>query len=198
MGNTGLDVGRPGIAGCPGLGAGRLSFSGAEPCSSTGTASRGLLERGANAKLLHLRGGTEGGEIDIAAVYVAPGDGPLYIFLSQTEPMGSGAISYLRTKTYEYLETVESWHPSGPGIKCFDHTGDERRSCFDNVEPVSCVCMRISLDVGGVEARRTKIGSNTGSDSETPAPRLHPPMSACDFTTLPRIIRGLEAGTKFR
>ena len=114
------------------------------------------------------------GEIDIAAVYLAPGDGPLYIFLSQTEPMGSGAISYLRAKTYEYLETVERWPPSGPGIKCFDHTGDERRSCFDNVIgrptwdsfgragvgslPRSRVYEDIVLDVGGVEARRTKIG----------------------------------------
>ena len=114
------------------------------------------------------------GEIDIAAVYLAPGDGPLYIFLSQTEPMGSGAISYLRAKTYEYLETVESWHPSGPGIKCFDHTGDERRSCFDNVIgrptwnsfgrvgvgslPRSRVYEDIVVDVGGAEARRTKIG----------------------------------------
>ena len=114
------------------------------------------------------------GEIDIAVVYVAPGDGPLYIFLSQTEPIGPGAISYLRAKTYEYLETVERWHPSGPGIKCFDHTGDERRSCFDNVIgrptwdsfgragvgslPHSRVYEDIVLDVGGVEARRTKIG----------------------------------------
>ena len=48
--------------------------------------------------------------------------------------MGSGAISYLRTKTYEYLETVESWHPSGPGDKMLrPPPGDERRSCFDNV-----------------------------------------------------------------
>ena len=114
------------------------------------------------------------GEIDIAAVCVAPGDGPLYIFLSQTEPIGSGAISYLRAKTYEYLETVERWPPSGPGIKCFDHTGDERRSCFDNVIgrptwdsfgragvgslPRSRVYEDIVLDVGGAEARRTKIG----------------------------------------
>ena len=114
------------------------------------------------------------GEIDIAVVYLAPGDGPLYIFLSQTEPIGSGAISYLRAKTYEYLETVQNWHPSGPGIKCFDHTGDERRSCFDNVIgrptwdsfgrpgvgslPRSRVYEDIVLDVGGAEARRTKIG----------------------------------------
>ena len=114
------------------------------------------------------------GEIDIAVVYVAPGDGPLYIFLSQTEPIGSGAISYLRAKTYEYLETVQNWHPSGPGIKCFDHTGDERRSCFDNVIgrptwdsfgrpgvgslPRSRVYEDIVLDVGGAEARRSKIG----------------------------------------
>ena len=171
------DVGRPGIAGCPGLGAGRLSFSAGDPCPRTGATSRGLLERGANgrpAPLLHLRGGTEGGRDRYRRGLRGAGDGPLYIFLSQTEPIGSGAISYLRAKTYEYLETVESWHPSGPGIQCFDHTGDERRSCFDNVIgrptwdsfgragvgslPRSRVYEDIVLDVGGVEARRTKIG----------------------------------------
>ena len=171
------DVGCPGIAGCPGLGAGRLSFStgghAQEPEPPPGDCWNGALSKDP----LHcyiFEEAQRAGEIDIAVVYVAPGDGPLYIFLSQTEPIGPGAISYLRAKTYEYLETVERWHPSGPGIKCFDHTGDERRSCFDNVIgrptwdsfgragvgslPHSRVYEDIVLDVGGVEARRTKIG----------------------------------------
>ena len=114
------------------------------------------------------------GKIDVAAVYLAPGGGPLYIFLSQTEPIDDDEVgSFLQAKAYEYLESVTSTgrHPTH---KCDGRTGDARSGCFDEILerphwrafgrplvgglPDSRAYSNVLLEVGGVEARRSKLG----------------------------------------
>ena len=114
------------------------------------------------------------GKIDVAAVYLAPGGGPLYIFLSQTEPIDDDEVgSFLQAKAYEYLESVTSTGRY-PTHKCDGRTGDARSGCFDEILerphwrafgrplggglPDSRAYSNVLLEVGGVEARRSKLG----------------------------------------
>ena len=114
------------------------------------------------------------GRIDVAAVFLAPGGGPLYIFLSQKEPIDDDEVgSFLQAKAYEYLETVTSTGRY-PTHKCDGLTGDAQSGCFDEILerphwrdfsrplvgglPDSRAYSNVLLEVGGAEARRSKLG----------------------------------------
>ena len=72
------------------------------------------------------------GKIEVAAVYLAPGGGPLHMYLRQTEPISSEVGDFLREKTYEFLES-----PAGQERyeteQCDGYTGDERKNCFHHM-----------------------------------------------------------------
>ena len=63
------------------------------------------------------------GKIEVAAVYVAPGGGPLYIFLEQPTPITDEVAQFFEAKAHEYLERehdagrtnlpLEVWPKSG-------------------------------------------------------------------------------------
>ena len=109
------------------------------------------------------------GKIDIAAVFEAPGGGPLYIYLRQNEPISAEIGAFFREKAHEYLE--KNYRTGG----CSDFTGDDRKHCLDELLgpptptwrefrsynsplPRSWTYERIYLYTGGPEARRTEPG----------------------------------------
>ena len=182
---SGSDTGRCGSAWYRGSPWCRSSIA---ALSRTGTASS--CWNGALTPLLHLRGG-QGRERSTSpglcgagrrpALHIPAGNpwaqGPSATCEDVRVPGDRRELASLRTRD-----------------KMLRPHGDERRSCFDNVIgrptwdsfgragvgslPRSRVYEDIVLDVGGVEARRTKIGSNTGSDRNS-GPKTHR-CRACD------------------
>ena len=71
------------------------------------------------------------GAIEVAAVYVAPGGGPLHIFLEQTTHITDEMAQLFETKAHEYMEK-ESPAASHYRHECGDYTGDERKDCFNS------------------------------------------------------------------
>ena len=113
------------------------------------------------------------GEIEVDAVYLAPGGGPLYIFLRQDEPIDEQVSSFFKEKTYEYLGRAEGKRRYD-AWECEGHKGDQRKSCLDGILwmtrwqgfghprsralPPSNVYESITLYVGGAESRKTELG----------------------------------------
>ena len=113
------------------------------------------------------------GEIEVDAVYLAPGGGPLYIFLRQDEPIDELVSSFFKEKTYEYLGRAEGKRRYD-AWECEGHKGDQRKSCLDGILwmtrwqgfghprsralPPSNVYESITLYVGGAESRKTELG----------------------------------------
>ena len=105
-------------------------------------------------------------------MYVAPGGGPLYIFLEQTTPITDEVFE---AKAHEYMERVS---PTAHRYtdQCGGHTGDERKDCFNSfldhpkwrdfeshlhfsrAVPRSNIYERIVIDVGGSDGRRKVPG----------------------------------------
>ena len=112
------------------------------------------------------------GEIEVAAMYEAPG-GPLYIFLRQDEPIGDRVSSYFKQKAYEFMEGIPGYGKCRTS-KCDRFTGDQRSNCLDQLMgwpmwrsyhthlatglPKSRAYEQILLFVGGSEARRSEPG----------------------------------------
>ena len=42
--------------------------------------------------------------IDVTALYAAPGDGPLYVWLKQTGPVSDAVYAFLKTKSYDFYD----------------------------------------------------------------------------------------------
>ena len=42
--------------------------------------------------------------IDVTALYEAPGDGPLYVWLKQTGPVSDAVYAFLKTKSYDFYD----------------------------------------------------------------------------------------------
>ena len=113
------------------------------------------------------------GQIEVDAVYLAPGGGPLYIFLRQDEPIGEQVSSFFKEKAYEYLSSAEGKRRYD-AWECEGHMGDQRKSCLDGILwmtrwqgfghprsralPPSNVYESITLYVGGAESRKTELG----------------------------------------
>ena len=113
------------------------------------------------------------GQIEVDAVYLAPGGGPLYIFLRQDEPIGEQVSSFFKEKAYEYLGSAEGKRRYD-AWECEGHMGDQRKSCLDGILwmtrwqgfghprsralPPSNVYESITLYVGGAESRKTELG----------------------------------------
>ena len=64
-------------------------------------------------------------------MYVAPGGGPLHIFLEQATPITDEVAQLFEAKAHEYMERVS---PTAHLYtdKCGGHTGDERKDCFNS------------------------------------------------------------------
>ena len=114
------------------------------------------------------------GEIDIVAIYEAPGGGPLFVYLRQTEHVSDQVGAFFREKAHAYLEGGEGRDTYG-AHECDDLTGGERKNCLDRLLgspswagfdsqignsplPLSREYEKIFLYPGGAEARRTQWG----------------------------------------
>ena len=109
------------------------------------------------------------GKIDVAAVYLAPGGGPLYIFLSQTEPISDEVADFLAANAHE-TEAILGRRCTSRSLSdeerwiCLNKSlGDPSWRNFDSYHnfsalPDSQVYESILLRVGGPEARRTEPG----------------------------------------
>ena len=117
------------------------------------------------------------GLIEVAAIYLAPGKGPLWIYLEQTEPVSADVGAYFRKKAHQYMSSPQGrntvWRDQYFTEWC-DDEGDKRPRCLDyllrypiwgtfdskysNALPDSFVYTIISIDVGGAEARRSRPG----------------------------------------
>ena len=115
------------------------------------------------------------GEIEVAAVYLAPGGGPLYIFLEQTTPITDDVAQLFEAKAHEWMEK-ESPAASHHTHECGGYTGDGRKDClnrflehpewrdfethshFSRPLPLSNIYERIVIDVGGSDGRRDVPG----------------------------------------
>ena len=62
------------------------------------------------------------GEIDIVAIYEAPGGGPLFVYLRQTETVSDEVGTFFREKAHVYLEGGEGRDTYGVH-ECDDFTG---------------------------------------------------------------------------
>ena len=117
------------------------------------------------------------GLIEVAAIYLAPGKGPLWIYLEQTAPVSADVGAYFRKKAHQYMSSPQGrdtvWRDQYLTEWC-DDEGDKRPICLDyllrypgwrtfdqinnNGLPDSFVYTRIYIDVGGAEARRSRPG----------------------------------------
>ena len=71
------------------------------------------------------------GEIKVTAVYLAPGGGPLHIFLEQTTPITDEVAQLFEAKAHEWMETVNPFTDEYK-FECGGYTGDERKDCFNS------------------------------------------------------------------
>ena len=147
--------------------------SGSVPLTS-GDCWGGALSR----ELLHcyfLEEAQRAGKIEVAAVYSAPGGGPLYIFLRQTEPITDEVGQFFETKAHEYIEReFNAGRSSLPLETCRGYSGDERKACFNDALgnpswrdfdprqsqalPRSVIYEDILIKIGGPDGRRTVPG----------------------------------------
>ena len=115
------------------------------------------------------------GEIEVAAVYLAPGGGPLHIFLEQKTPITDDVAQLFEAKAHEWMEK-ESPAASHYTHECGGYTGDGRKDClnrflehpewrdfethshFSRPMPLSNIYERIVIDVGGSDRRRDVPG----------------------------------------
>ena len=114
-------------------------------------------------------------KIEVAAVYLASGGGPLYIFLRQTEAISDEVADFFEAKAHEYIETEYDAGRSGlPLEQCKGYSGDERKACFNDALgnpswrdfnpqqsralPRSKTYEDILLKIGGADGRRTVPG----------------------------------------
>ncbi len=104
---------------------------------------------------------------------MAPGGGPLYIFLRQDEPIGEQVSSFFKEKADEYLGSADGKRRYD-AWECEGHMGDQRKSCLDGILwmtrwqgfghprsralPPSNIYESITLYVGGAESRKTELG----------------------------------------
>ena len=113
------------------------------------------------------------GRMEVAAIYVAPGWAPLYVYLKQTAPLSADMGAYFRDKAHEYItDTARS--ADYEVERCDGTTGEERKRCLDSLVgypmwrsfdsafdlgfPDSSVYFAIVLDVGGADGRRSRPG----------------------------------------
>ena len=118
------------------------------------------------------------GDIKVAAVYVAPGGGPLHIFLEQATPITDEMAQTFEAKAHEWMER-ESPAASHYAFECGGYTGDERKDCLNSslehpfwrefgmrqpgafqhhALPLSNIYENILIHVGGSEGRRSVPG----------------------------------------
>ena len=127
--------------------------------------------------------------IDVTALYVAPGGGPLYVWLRQSEPVSDAVHDFLRTKSYEFYDR---WPDRVPYLSQFEL--DAVLSRGDPL-PLPAAYEDIVLHVGGEEARRTQRGwaswrqvwpaSAGGSGARDPTEGFD--VSGVDITNLPKV-----------
>ena len=115
------------------------------------------------------------GEIEVAAVYLAPGGGPLYIFLEQRTPITDEVAQFFEAKAHEYLEReYDAGRTTLPLERCDGFTGDDRASCLNDILkrpswrdfesqlsralPLSRVYESILIGVGGSAGRQKVPG----------------------------------------
>ena len=115
------------------------------------------------------------GKIEVAAVYLAPGGGPLYMFLEQTTPITDEVAQFFEAKAHEYLEKeYAAGRTNIPLERCMGHTGDDRTICLNEVLartswqefesprsralPLSRVYENILIGVGGSAGRQKVPG----------------------------------------
>ena len=89
--------------------------------------------------------------IDVTALYVAPGGGPLYVWLRQSEPVSEAVHESLRAKSREFYAR---WPEHTPHRAQFEL--DAVLSRGDPL-PLSDTYEDIVLHVGGEKARRTQL-----------------------------------------
>ena len=103
--------------------------------------------------------------IRVTALYVAPGGGPLYVWLNQTGPASDEVYAFLKTKSYEFYDR---WPDVVPPV---DTPGPPSclgsyQACFldhihwnkDFLLPTSSVHGHLVFHVGGEKARREYVG----------------------------------------
>ena len=115
------------------------------------------------------------GKIKVAAVYVAPGGGPLYILLKQTTPITDEVAQFFEAKAHEYLEReYAAGRTNLPLERWMSYTGDEKTICLNEVLartswrgfesprsralPPSLIYENILIDVGGSAGRQRVPG----------------------------------------
>ena len=115
------------------------------------------------------------GKIEVAAVYLAPGGGPLYIFLEQITPITDEVAQFFEAMAHEYLEReYDAGRTNLPLERCIGYTGDEKTICLNEVLarpswrgfesprsralPVSRIYESILVDVGGTAGRQEVPG----------------------------------------
>ncbi len=128
--------------------------------------------------------------IDVTALYVAPGGGPLYVWLRQSEPVSEAVHEFLRTKSYEFYDR---WPDRVPDLSRFELDALLLRG--GDPLPLSDTYEDIVLHVGGEEARRTQRGwaswrqvwpaSAGGSGARDPTEGFD--VSGVDITNLPKV-----------
>ncbi len=122
-----------------------------------------------------LEAAQQAGKIEVAAVYLVPDGGPLYIFFRQTEAISDEVADFFEAKAHEYIETeFDAGRSLLPLEQCKDYSGDERKACFNDALgnpswrdfnprqsralPRSRTYEDILLKVGGTDGRRTVPG----------------------------------------
>ena len=86
--------------------------------------------------------------IDVTALYVAPGGGPLYVWLNQTGPVSDAVYAFLKTKSKEFYDRwPDRVSPYLDGILDY----------FDGLPPTDGY-EDIVLHVGGEKAQRAQRG----------------------------------------
>ena len=86
--------------------------------------------------------------IDVTALYVAPGGGPLYVWLNQTGPVSDDVYAFLKTKSQEFYDR---WPDLAP------HLWDELLEKFDGLPPPAGY-EDVALHVGGEKAWQAQRG----------------------------------------
>ena len=127
--------------------------------------------------------------IDVTALYVAPGGGPLYVWLRQSEPVSEAVHESLRAKSREFYAR---WPEHTPHRAQFEL--DAVLSRGDPL-PLSDTYEDIVLHVGGEKARRTQLAwaswrqvwpASAGSSGARGATEGFD-VSGVDVTNLPKV-----------
>ena len=111
------------------------------------------------------------GLLEVQVIYLAPGGGPLYIYLRQTEPLSGTTIGFLRDKAHAHVDSGKRNFPRMH--RCLD-AGGSRNECIEsgigadwsilgtqwgyNSLPDSHGYENVEMYTGGPEARRSQAG----------------------------------------